>query len=242
MKHTAMLMLASAIALGIATLQSSCSKTAAAASAEHKTAPENGAQFKKGEGLSLTDEMKKAIVLQIADVGEEKVASAFTVNLSAMKPNEAGGWLAPRQAAQVKAGEEVELQAEGNAPAIKGMVQRVEQPPFGALGDYEITITTTQPLTIGARLKATFHAPAGDAVAAIPRSALLKTAEGIFVYAVNGSFYVRTPVKTGAMNDALVEITDGLYSGDQIVTTPVMSLWLAELQVLRGGKACTCGH
>ena len=242
MKHPALLMLASAAALGIATLQSSCSKTAAAASTEDKTAPENGAQFKKGEGLSLTDEMKKAIALQIADVGEEKIASAFTVSLSAMKPNEASGWLAPQQAAQVKAGEEVELQAEGNATAIKGTVQRVEQPPFGALGDYEITITTAQPLTTGARLKAAFHAPAGDAVAAIPRSALLKTAEGTFVYAVNGAFYVRTPVKTGAMNDALVEVTDGLYSGDQIVTTPVMSLWLAELQVIRGGKACTCGH
>ncbi len=239
MKHITKLMLASAAALGIATLQSSCSKTAAAA---HAAAPENGAQFKKGEGLSLTDEMKKSIALQIADVGEEKIASAFTVNLSVMKPNEAGGWLAPQQAAMVKAGAEVELQAEGNAPAIKGTVQRVEQPPFGALGDYEITITTAQPLTNGARLKATFHAPAGEAVATIPRSALLKTAEGTFVYAVNGSFYVRTPVKTGAMNDALVEITDGLYSGDQIVTTPVMSLWLAELQVLRGGKACTCGH
>jgi hypothetical protein len=242
MKHPYLLILAGVAALGIAMINTSCLKADAAANGAHESTPENGAQFKKGEGLSLTDEMKKAIALQIADVGEEKIASAFTVQLTAMKPNEAGGWLAPQQAVQVKAGEEVELQAEGNAPAIKGTVQRVEQPPFGALGDYEITITTAQPLTIGARLKATFHAPAGDAVAAIPRSALLKTAEGTFVYAVNGAFYVRTPVKTGAMNDALVEITDGLYSGDQIVTTPVMSLWLAELQVLRGGKACTCGH
>lgn len=72
--------------------------------------------------------------------------------------------------------------------------------------------------------------------------ALLKTAEGSFVYTVNGSFYVRSPVKTGAANNKFVEITDGLYSGDEIVTTPVISLWMAELQVLRGGKACTCGH
>ena len=236
MKHPSLLILAAA--LGIATLNTSCLKADAAASAALEAAPENGAQFKKGEGLSLTDEMKKAIGLQIADVGEEKVASAITVNLSALKSNEASGWLAPQQAAQVKPGTEVELQSAGNAAVLKGTVQRVEQMPFGALGDYEITIASTERLTIGTRLKATFHAPAGEAVAAIPRSALLKTAEGTFVYAVNGSFYVRTPVKTGAMNDALVEITDGLYSGDQIVTTPVMSLWLAELQVLRGGKAC----
>lgn len=242
MKNSSLLILASVGALGIATLNTSCLKADAAADAAHEAAPENGAQFKKGEGLSITDEMKKAIGLQIADVGEEKVASAITINLSALKPHEASGWVSPQQAAQIKPGAEVELRPEGNAPVFKGTVQRVEQMPFGTLGDYEITIAAARPLTIGARLKATFRARAGEAVAAIPRSALLKTAAGTFVYAVNGSFYVRTPVKTGAMNDALVEITDGLYSGDQIVTTPVMSLWLAELQVLRGGKACTCGR
>jgi multidrug efflux pump subunit AcrA (membrane-fusion protein) len=77
---------------------------------------------------------------------------------------------------------------------------------------------------------------------AIPRVSLLKTAEGSFVYAVNGERFVRTPVKVGAENSERVEITDGLYSGDQIVSNGVMPLWLAELQVLRGGKACTCGH
>lgn len=242
MKNPSLLILAGAAALGIATLNTSCLKADAAASVAHEIAPENGAKFKKGEGISLTDEMKKAIGLQIADVGEEKVASAFTVNLSAVKVNESSGWLAPKQAALVKPEAEAYLQPEGNAPVLKGTVQRVEQMPFGTLGDYEVTIATEQPLKIGSRLKATFQAPAGDAVPVIPRSALLKTAEGTFVYAVNGAFYVRTPVKTGAMNDEQVEITDGLYSGDQIVTTPVMSLWLAELQVLRGGKACTCGH
>ncbi len=242
MKNPTFLILAGAAALGIATLNTSCLKSDAAAGAAHEATLENGAQFKKGEGLSITDEMKNAIALQIADVGEARVASTITVNLSAMKPQEASGWLPPQQAAQVTPGAVVELQPQGNAPAIKGAVQRVEQMSFGSLGDYEITITTPQPLAIGTRLKATFRAPAGDAVPVIPRSALLKTAEGAFVYAVNGGFYVRTPVNTGAMNDTLVEITDGLYSGDQVVTTPVMSLWLAELQVLRGGKACTCGH
>ena len=49
-------------------------------------------------------------------------------------------------------------------------------------------------------------------------------------------------MKVGAANEQSVEITDGLYAGDEIVAAPVMSLWMAELQVLRGGKACTCGH
>lgn len=242
MKRNILLLLTGVGALSIATLNISCSKADASASAPHEPAPENGAQFKKGEGLALTDEMKKAIGLQIADVGEEKIASAITVNLSVMRPNEASGWVAPQQATQMKVGAEVDLQSEGNTPALKGTLQRIEQMSFGTLSDYEITVSTAQPLSIGTRFKATYHAPASDAVTAIPRSALLKTAEGSFVYAVNSAFYVRTPVKTGAMNEEKVEITDGLYSGDQIVTSPVMSLWMAELQVLRGGKACTCGH
>lgn len=228
--------------LGLGALNSSCSQADAAASGAHPRAPENGAQFAKGQGLTLTAEMKKALALQTTDVGEDKISSAITFHLSVLKAGEASGWLAPDQAAQVKAGAKVDLQPEEGGVTLKGTVQRVEQMPFGTLSDSEVIITPAQPVAVGARLKAIFHAPAGDAVTAIPRSALLTTAEGTFVYAVNDAFYVRTPVKIGAANQALVEITDGLYSGDQVVTTPVMSLWMAELQVLRGGKACTCGH
>jgi hypothetical protein len=87
-----------------------------------------------------------------------------------------------------------------------------------------------------------FRIPAAEPLTAVPRSALLKTAEGWFVYVVNESFFLRTPVTVGAMNAGIAEITEGLYAGDQIVVSPVSSLWMAELQILRGGKSCTCGH
>ena len=225
--------------------------------------PENGAQFKKGQGLALTDTMKKAIALKVAEVGEQKVAPSFTVALHVMgggiqrvalasTANEASGWLSAEQAALMKPGADIELRTAdaqpthsrrtAHAPPTRGTVKRIERAPYATLGDFELTVETATPLEIGARVSATFRAPAGEAVTAVPRSALLKTAEGSFVYAVNGEFYVRTPVKVGAVSDEHVEITDGLYAGDQIVVSPVMSLWLAELQVLRGGKACTCGH
>jgi hypothetical protein len=79
-------------------------------------------------------------------------------------------------------------------------------------------------------------------VVGIPRDALLKTIEGHFVYTVSGERLVRTAVKVGATNESFAEITDGLYSGDQVAVQPVMTLWLAELQSLRGGKACADGH
>lgn len=202
----------------------------------HEQPPENGAHFKKDSGLSLTDTMKKAIALKVAEVGDEKVAPSFTVTLSSAA-NEITGWLTAEQAALVKPGMEVELR--GKAPAV---VKRIERSPYQSLGDFEVAVETAAPTETGERILATFRAPAGEAVASVPRGALLKTAEGNFVYAVNGEFYVRTPVKVGAVSDEHAEITDGLYAGDQIVTSPVMSLWLAELQILRGGKACTCGH
>ena len=43
---------------------------------------------------------------------------------------------------------------------------------------------------------------------------------------------------TGTMLQEFVEITDGLYAGDQVVAQPVMSLWLTELASVKGGQAC----
>ena len=227
MKKSLVIILSSLFAI----LGTSCNESAAKVT--EKT-PENGAQFKKGEGLSLTDEMKKSIGLTVAEVGEEEIASSMTLDFTVTQPNEARGTVSA--SSSIKPGMEISI------GSIKGTVQSVEKLPFGIPGDLEVTVATTDPLTLGSQLKGTVEIPASGAVAAVPVSALLKTAEGSFVYTVNGNFYVRSPVKTGASDDQFVEITDGLYSGDQIVITPVMSLWMAELQVLRGGKACTCGH
>lgn len=215
----------------------SCSESAASPSTEHAAAPENGAQFKEGKGVALTALMAESIRLQTAEVAEEKIAPAFTVSLQAMqRGTEASGWLTADQAARVQPGMEVEL---GTA---KGSVLRIEKTAYATLGDFEVTVQTAVPIEAGSAITATFRFPAGDAVTAIPAKALLTTAEGTFVYAKNDEFFLRTAVKVGSRSGEHVEITDGLYTGDEIVTTPVMSLWLAELQVLRGGKACTCGH
>ena len=69
----------------------------------------------------------------------------------------------------------------------------------------------------------------------VPRSALLRTVEGWFVYTKSGDRLIRAAVKVGVMNDEFAEITDGLYAGDIVALKPVMKLWLAELQAIRGG-------
>jgi multidrug efflux pump subunit AcrA (membrane-fusion protein) len=225
---------------------------------ENEHGPENGAQFKKGQGVTLTAEMKQAIGLKTTEVTDATVPALCVVTLqivpsqdlqpAALTPDAATstlatGWLTAAQAEWIKSGQQVTLSAESDdAKSSTGAISRIEQTAHATLGDFALTVTTAAPLPVGTRLLMTCRAAPGAAVTSIPRSALLKTAEGTFAYTINGPSYLRTPVKTGAMNEDLVEITDGLYAGDQIVTTPVMQLWLAELQVLRGGKSCTCGH
>ena len=76
---------------------------------------------------------------------------------------------------------------------------------------------------------------ADSAALTVPRSALLDAATGTFVYVVNGTSYLRTPVKIGASTADHVEITDGLYAGDTVVAAPVNQLWLSELRLTKGG-------
>src|SRR5437867_2607246 len=64
----------------------------------------------------------------------------------------------------------------------------------------------------------------------------LANPEGDFVYTASGKHFVRAAIKTDEANADFVGVTDGLYAGDRIVTQPVMTLWLAELQAIRGGK------
>ncbi len=232
------LILLSLSALALAVLPS-CTESEASAAATERP-PENGAQFKKGEGLSLTDEMAKSIGLQTADVEEQKIASRLKFTLQPRPgTNDATGWITASLAEKIQPGQVVEF---SGTPGTKGKVSDITKHALSGLVDFEITVTTDTALEDTKEVEASVVLPETEAAASIPRSALLSTAEGHFVYATNGKFYVRTPIKVGATNDDHAEVTEGLYAGDVVVTAGVSSLWMAELQVLRGGKACTCGH
>ena len=45
-------------------------------------------------------------------------------------------------------------------------------------------------------------------------------------------------VQAGAEGDGLVEIRDGLLSGDSVVTQGALQLWLIELRAVKGGQGC----
>lgn len=216
---------------------------------DHGAESPSGASFKAGKGVSVTDDTKKILGLKVVDVTEEKLPHElrFTAQVYDALPNRltlaanrpartllASGFAAPAQAARVRAGMTVRFSAPSGATA-EGTVKEVHSAL--ALGDAEIDacLPADAAFKSGDFVSAILTLPRTNLVTVIPQSALLRTSEGNFVYAVNGPAYFRTAVKVGAETGDRVEITDGLLAGDQVVTTPVQTLWLIELRAVKGG-------
>lgn len=210
----------------------------------------SGASFKAGKGVTVTDETRKILGVEVADVAERKLPNQirFTVQVFGEKHHHllnqddhsgcdmhGSGFLSTNTAAAVSAGQPVHLLKNTNNP-LSGVVLAVQKAL--ALGESEIVIgisNATAALKPGEFVPARISVLRDDSVAAIPQSALLRTSEGSFVYAVNGNAYFRTAVKTGVEADGWIEITDGLLAGDQVVIQPVQTLWLIELRAVKGG-------
>jgi len=84
----------------------------------------------------------------------------------------------------------------------------------------------------------TVSVPNAKATLVVPREAVIRGTSGNLVYAVNGDAYTLTWVEIGAEANGMVEITDGLFAGDSVVTRGAMDLWLVELRAVKGGQGC----
>jgi len=210
----------------------------------------SGASFKAGKGVTVTDETRKILGVEVADVAECKLPNQirFTVQVFGEKHHHllnqedhsgcdvhGSGFVSANTAVAVKAGQPVQLFKDTNSP-LAGVVLAVQKAL--ALGESEIVIgisNATTALKPGEFVPARINLTRDEAVTAIPQSAVLRTSEGSFVYAVNGGAYFRTAVNTGVEADGWIEVTDGLVAGDQVVTKPVQTLWLIELRAVKGG-------
>ena len=217
---------------------------------DHEAEAPTGASFKAGKGVSVKEETKKLLGIEVADVADRKLPNQirFTVQVFGEKhhhlldPDDHSGcdvhgsaFLPADTAAFAKPGQPVQVFKDTNSP-LGGVVLAVQKAL--ALGESEVVIgisNATVALKPGEFVPARINLPRDAAVAAVPQSALLRTPEGTFVYAVNGDAYFRTAVKVGSEADGWVEITDGLLAGDAVVTKPVQTLWLIELRAVKGG-------
>ncbi len=217
---------------------------------DHEAEAPTGASFKAGKGVSVKEETKKLLGVEVADVAERKLPNQirFTVQVFGEKhhhllnPDDHSGcdvhgsaFLSTDTAAFAKPGQPVQVFKDTNSP-LGGVVLAVQEAL--AFGESEVVIgisNATVALKSGEFVSARINLERDAAVASVPQSALLRTPEGTFVYAVNGDAYFRTAVKVGSEADGWVEITDGLLAGDAVVTKPVQTLWLIELRAVKGG-------
>lgn len=198
--------------------------------------------------------MRKSLGIQILDVAEQRITPRLEIPLHVVRGVddvrpvsncsagvEASGWITSKQAEAMQPGltGQLVLPDGGSVPIV---IQQLKKTADFALGDFEIVVSTEAPLETGTKVMAVFEKPATGEVVAVPKSAVMRTAEGEFVYVVNEDYFKRTPVKTGVRNDEAVEVTDGLYAGDQIVSTQIIPIWMTELQTLRAGQSCCKGH
>lgn len=210
----------------------------------------SGAAFKAGKGVTLTTQTRDILGVTVADVAERELPRRirFTVQVFGEKHHHGlnledhtgcdfhgSGFLSTNVAASVKTGQPVQILRGTNA-VLAGAVVGIQKGL--ALGESEVVVALSNGPAVlkpGEFLPAIMNLPRNEPVVAIPASALLRTAEGTFVYAVNGDAYLRTPVKVGTQADGWVEISDGLLAGDQVVTKRVEDLWLIELRATKGG-------
>lgn len=219
----------------------------------HEEESPSGASFKAGKGVMVTDETKKILGIEVADVTEQKLPAQIRFNMQifgekhhhATREGDHTGcdvhgsaFLSADQAGVVKAGQAVMVFKDTNS-SLAGVVLSVQKAL--ALGEDEVVIGVSNATTLlkaGEFVPARISLPREQAVTVIPSSALLRTAEGTFVYVVNGDAYFRTAVKVGSEADGLLEITDGLLAGDVVVTKPVETFYLIELRATKGGGHC----
>lgn len=230
-------------ALAVAGCNAKQEENTATTHGEHEEEAPSGASYKNGKGVLVKDETKKLLGLETAEVTEKPLARKVEFTVQAFRAESAASsrWLATgtlptNQLSGLQVGQEVALRADDGA-AFTGRLQKLDESSVRIHGEVEVVVefsgvTAAQPVTF---LHATLTLAGTKAGLVVPRSAVLRTAEGVFVYAVNGEAYQRTAVKTGAEADGLVEITDGLLEGDSVVTKPVESLYLVELRAVKGG-------
>ncbi|MGI8604266.1 MAG: efflux RND transporter periplasmic adaptor subunit [Verrucomicrobiales bacterium] len=207
---------------------------------QSKDDPNIGIKYKKNQGLFVTDISARLIGLRMADVEEKALPKRIEFTAQVYDTSPVGkalatGWVPTSQAEALPAGTELVV-GEGT----RGVITSVSLLSAAVNQQAEALLDVDDPedrLAVGQFVEVSASLPsAGDAVV-VPKSAVLKTSEGTFAYADNAGWKVRTSIKTGAQNDGYVEVIEGLLAGDSVVTNPVMTLWMTELQLTKSGKA-----
>ena len=208
-------------------------------------------QIKEGHGLILPEFTRETIGLKIVDVFEgqalreiELPLRVFEIKTEASRSYLFASGSVDTNLVQFLRPGTIVRPVGDSSETEDGEILSINPAAARLTGMAEVVVRfpSSRNLKAGAFLDATVSVPTPEEVVLIPEEAVLKTAEGHFAYVVNGDSLFRTGIGVGGQEGGIVEVTEGLYAGDRVASHPIMSLWLAELQAIRGGKACADGH
>ncbi len=202
-----------------------------------------GPEYSANKGIHVPDDTRHSLSLKVVDVGEGQLAAHFDFSLRIYAVSgdvvRASGTVTAAQAEALRARQPLQITMRANE-SMDGMITVLRTEMQQLTGEVEVLVEfpKSDDIEAGSFVTARAALEGANTVAIVPRSALLETIEGCFVYTESGDHFVRTAVKVGTLNANFAEITDGLYSGDRVVAEPAMSLWLTELAAIKGGHAC----
>lgn len=217
------------------------------------SAETQGAYFKTGKGVYVSDETAAIIGLETAEVSEKFLPKSvhfgvqiFTENhrLADLSSGHAkchfhgAGFLPAAKVEGIKPGQALKVRT-ADDEMLDGFIAAIQ--PTLVQGELEVVIGITgedKKLRDGDFADAVVAIARETPVLTVPEEAVLRTVHGTFVYTVNGEAFYRTEVSAGSVYQKQVEIHDGLYGGDVVVVRPVQTLWLVELRATKGGGHC----
>ncbi len=246
-----------AIVLAAMFLTACGSKDSASTTTAPKTLPdppvakEDTASFDPDKGLYLPDATKQSMGLVTATVQRKVFTALSTMKFQVFREADEnpvpglryrtgyayGSAILPAQKSKLALGEKGTLLEKGTAD---GVVKAFQFNPLPNSNQTECLVEIPDPKNkrvLGGFCDVQWNLSSIDAPTAISDTALLKTTEGDFVYVQKENRLARTAVKIGASGEGFTEITEGLASGDIVVTSPVQSLWLIELKLKSGGDS-----
>lgn len=214
------------------------------AGTDGENAVEVGVIYHPKKGLLIPAETAKFIGLELADVAERRVNATREIPARVFRSATTNE---PRAlASAVVSAADGALLWTGQAgsaatSALAATVLRLDRTQEPQSGSVEVILgieDAGRSLSNGSFVAFRITEPATNVVTTVPRTAVLHTVEGDFVYTASEDYFVRAAVKLGRTDGEFAQITEGLYAGDKVVVRPVMSLWMTELHHVNGGDAC----
>ncbi len=185
-------------------------------------------RYEEGKGLELSEEIVSALGIKVQKPELKNLADKKILKGSVLS-------LHPQTTVNVR----LPL---AQARALKdytpkgGRLLRFDEAPaeVSGLADLVYGLDSAAGANVGAFVDVELHSAPRTALS-IPSSAILKGMNGKSAYVLRDGHYMRTEVKTGAFENGLTEISEGLTADDTVAVNSVEQLWLIELRLTKGG-------